>query len=979
VIKAGRIDIFIIHSGEDTVAAEKLFDLLSPHCDVFLDSRSIRPGDIWPDELERALKTAEMLAIVLSRNTGKSFYTKDEVAVAIQASREKKRRLVPIYLDCRPGEDVDRPYGLSIVQEVVGNSQDIDRIARKLLELIPYRDAKSSDSSVGAFSNQRDLAHRRQPESEHPPLWLSPLSAHVRGRPRRDIDILDPGFRAVPLVGRKSDLQSLFRWLQEEQKIAVTTLIGPGGSGKTRLAIELLECLPKGWQGGFLVADHARQFVAEEDFAVWSWQMPTLVVVDYASLLVDTLALWFSHLSNLQFAKHALRILLLERHADIKNGWYHDLADDTWHGHRVRELLSPVEPRHLSPLSQPEQRRQILEEGLKVARELGDPTEPNVALPEPGENRLFDLRLATARWDYPLLLLMASLSSPTGGLDATLELSRQDLAKELASRERDRLRQAAQDAGAKELLNHLYACVILCGGLSREDAGSVAESEFAALRRNYPGGSGQAVDDLARFLGASDWLPALTPDMFAEAFLLINLDQTKIKVAGRLASRAPEKMAATLIRTLQDFADEQLPLDLLREMAKEGKQNFSILRSIEENLSSDTLSLRQLRLFAVEVTRLLIHALVTNPASHPHAKTYLPRLWNNLSLRQSSVGEHKDALASMAEAIRLRRELATTNQDSFLSDLAVSLNNLATLEKIVGHNSDALVSLVECVDYYRKLAKANPNAFLAEFARSLNNLANLQINMDQRTEALISVREAVDVLRAESPANSALNSLVALSLDNLADCQNRNGDRGEALKSNIEAVGYYRSLAATDPSTFLAPLTKSLTNLAKLQSAMGHCHDALICFDEAINPRRILVDMNPAAFLPDLAELLRSLADLQRRVGQHRKALKSIEEALNQYRQLAGSGNSHWFLPDVAACLKSRAQIQSSLGTSVEALSSAREAVRILRELSSTNPALSVELAKSLDVFGDCLAAANQLPEARAAKHESWSLHAAGG
>jgi hypothetical protein len=168
-----------------------------------------------------------------------------------------------------------------------------------------------------------------------PHLRLISVAARIRRTPKREIDILDPAYQAVPLVGRKQDLQFLHDWLSPEARIAVTAMVGPGGSGKTRLALEILEQLSPNWQGGFLTAEEANRFLGKENLSEWSWQMPTLVVVDYAALMANTLARWFSELADHATPQHPLRILLLERHADPNSGWYRDLADGTWHGRAV--------------------------------------------------------------------------------------------------------------------------------------------------------------------------------------------------------------------------------------------------------------------------------------------------------------------------------------------------------------------------------------------------------------------------------------------------------------------------------------------------------------------------------------------------------------------------------------------------------------------------------------------------------------------
>jgi hypothetical protein len=63
--------------------------------------------------------------------------------------------------------------------------------------------------------------------------------------------VLNPVFRAVPLVGREPDLKFLHDWLSAKPKVAVTAMVGAGGSGKTRLALEFLQQLPDEGRGGF--------------------------------------------------------------------------------------------------------------------------------------------------------------------------------------------------------------------------------------------------------------------------------------------------------------------------------------------------------------------------------------------------------------------------------------------------------------------------------------------------------------------------------------------------------------------------------------------------------------------------------------------------------------------------------------------------------------------------------------------------------
>ncbi len=786
-----------------------------------------------------------------------------------------------------------------------------------------------------------------------PHLKLIPVEARIRKEPRREIDILNPAFQAVPLVGREQDLQFLHDWLGAGAGIAVTAMVGPGGSGKTRLALEFLQQLPPDWQGGFLTTEEAGRFLGQENLSEWSWRKPTLVVVDYAALLAGTLARWFAELADHAAPRHPLRILLLERHADPNSGWYRDLADGTFHGQTARDLFWPSEPRRVTPLDEAVQRRQVLLTGLHAAAALAPPGKSVSRLPDPGEDAWFDQRLAASQWADPLLLLMAAVIAVSDGLNAALKLSRPDLAKKLATRERDRVRNSVASPAAKDLLAHLYACVMLCGGLERDQAIEVAEEEFKAEHDEYPGGAGRAVKDLALYLGADHWLPALAPDLLGEALLPVTLGEKGPAVTARLSSVAPAGVASSLMRSAQDFgpAGERWPLEWLQALIAEGQSDPAILMEIEGALPEESLILRKL---AVEVTQLLIEKIAwsiqdAGPTS-PRVRSNAARLWNNLSVRQSEMGQRAEALTSIAEAVRIRRALAEANPDAFLPNLAMSLNNQANRQSEMGQRAEALTSIAEAVRHYRALAEANPDAFLPNLAMSLNNLANLQSEMGQRAEALTSIAEAVRIRRALAEANpDAFLPNLAMSLNNLANRQSEMGQRAEALTSIAEAVRHYRALAEANPDAFLPNLAMSLNNQANRQSEMGQRAEALTSIAEAVRHYRALAEANPDAFLPNLAMSLNNLANLQSEMGQRAEALTSIAEAVRIRRALA-EANPDAFLPNLAMSLNNLANRQSEMGQRAEALTSIAEAVRHYRALAEANPdAFLPDLAMSLN------------------------------
>jgi hypothetical protein len=122
--RPGGWDIFIAHASPDKATAEQLFDRLEADGHrVFLDARSLKPGDFWDLEIPRALKTARMIVILISHNYDAAHYLRAEVAQAVdQARNTGSPRVVPVYIDGTLPQGVSPPYGLGVVQAIDARS-----------------------------------------------------------------------------------------------------------------------------------------------------------------------------------------------------------------------------------------------------------------------------------------------------------------------------------------------------------------------------------------------------------------------------------------------------------------------------------------------------------------------------------------------------------------------------------------------------------------------------------------------------------------------------------------------------------------------------------------------------------------------------------------------------------------------------------------------------------------------------------------
>ena len=170
-------DVFIAHAGKDASTAEQLYDMLHQKCRVFLDSRCLELGDNWDLKLPAAQEASFLTVVLISSNTEKAYYQREEIAAAIDLARddEDKYRVIPIYLDQQGSKSKKVHYGLRLkhgltVSEDLSLAQCADRLLDTLNRLKPGKATGSAGAAV-AFPqhDQRGILH--QP----PANWSSPV------------------------------------------------------------------------------------------------------------------------------------------------------------------------------------------------------------------------------------------------------------------------------------------------------------------------------------------------------------------------------------------------------------------------------------------------------------------------------------------------------------------------------------------------------------------------------------------------------------------------------------------------------------------------------------------------------------------------------------------------------------------------------------------------------------------------------------
>nr|WP_271009790.1 hypothetical protein [Paucibacter sp. B51] len=362
------------------------------------------------------------------------------------------------------------------------------------------------------------------------------------------------GSRSVPLFGREGELQRLGSFLSGADPLRWLVIQGPGGAGKSRLALELCLSQREGWYAGFL-PDAER----ERDWLRWQPLVPTLIVLDYAtkdSARTRTLL----HALASRTMPEALyplacpvRVLLLLREADERS-LLEDIVARGDAEHALRQTGELKRPMKLGALSDP---WPLFEAAYQAAhRSLPERAHTLQALArlDAQERPLFALMLADA------MILASSKGSPElQSFDTGL------LMDEVIRRWRTKFWRPACEAaglGSGRAEETLLALATLSGGLPLQH-GRVPEVPIPGL---LPSWNPHLHPDLfAAMTGRepprTEVLP-LEPDLVGEHFVLSELSQKSTAECQALMAVAwranPLGSAAFLDRLSQTLRQDSL-------------------------------------------------------------------------------------------------------------------------------------------------------------------------------------------------------------------------------------------------------------------------------------------------------------------------------------------------------------------------------------------------------------------------------------
>ncbi|WP_189244150.1 tetratricopeptide repeat protein, partial [Planobispora rosea] len=635
----------------------------------------------------------------------------------------------------------------------------------------------------------------------------------------------------VPFEGRERELEDLLAWCGDPQAGRLQLLTGPGGVGKSRLAVELANRLWPRW-GVLEVGDDAEAEALSRWRAVNRRQV--LIVVDYAETRTGLSALLHEVAAD---EGKRVRVLLLARSA---GEWWRQLGAGSA---RVRQMVAAVGDEGITLAEQvtaDKSDRDLVAEAVPYFAEALKTQTPERFEVELGDDphRILDLHAAA------LVVVLRSMRADTGAIRVKLE----DVLEELLGHERRYWVQSAQARGFHQgaqglstlMVEQTVAAGVLLGARDRDQAVEVVG--------RVPGATASVlVADWLRELYPPDddreWLGRLRPDRLAELHVTRQLGGSPELLAACLESldeRQGRRALVTLARAAQEVeAAGRLLQRLLPRVADE----VGSIPAPRETLVALYEVLPYPSLVLAEAHALLARRILDSIPADAEAGERA-RWLSNLGVHLAALGRPAEALPVTEEAVTIRRELAERYPDRYAPALAASLSNLGIRFSELGRPAEALPAEQEAVTLYRELAQVYPDRYAPALAASLSNLGNHLAVLGRPAEALPAEQEAVTIRRelAERYPDRYAPALAA-SLSNLGIRFSELGRPAEALPAEQEAVTIRRELAERYPDRYRPDLARSLSNLGIRFSELGRPAEALPVTEEAVTIRRELAQV----------------------------------------------------------------------------------------------------------------------------------------
>jgi tetratricopeptide (TPR) repeat protein len=718
---------------------------------------------------------------------------------------------------------------------------------------------------------------RGQHESAHVKVQSAASSgaATENGTPASWSWLLDPELALVPFIGREKELATLSAWCEQADAASLRLVTGPGGIGKTRLALEL--CRRRPGPATRSVWVHPGQEAETIRALRPAAGQRTLLVVDNAetrpglqAMIAQLAADWDG----------GMRVLLLARNT---GEWFRALGvaspaswDLTAAAMRDRLVLAAtVQPDMTDP--------QIVRHGVTaVARAFGL------------RESVVNTRRSKVHKRQNILELLAEALAATmddAGLadtgTGTVPVDLRQRLNPLLSHEQEFWYERAEHSGVlgdgrgttRDLLRHAIAASCLL------EARSVQEAVALATRVVGIPSSAELTRWLDEICAASrSWTTAdgfLHPGRLAELLTIRELtaseslraacltDMTSaraVRAVSFLARAFPDYTEATsLLNSLLPCLPDRIagPHDQVRTLT----EALGVLPGPNAALAPAAIAL---------MLRLLGHLPgEVDPAQRAHWLEELSRWFGG-------AGDRAEAVLYAEEAVTIRREMTglTDLRASRLPGLIISLENLAGCLKAQGEQAQALAAIEEAVVVARELAAGDAGTYGPWLARLLVSLTVDLGDGADPAKRIAAVAEAVLLYRQAAQTKPGLyEGALAFAQEVLSQRHLDAGHTDDAISVGAEALAIYQVLLTGNHEQYRPNRARALDNQGVFLARAGRQPEALAAAQEAVREYAKLQRSRPGQFTRGHAFALEHLSNRYRSAGQHSRAAAARQQA----------------------------------------------------------------------------------------------------
>ncbi len=963
-----RYDVFVSYASQDNEVAQQVRGHLEGQgLRCWFAPKSIGGGQSFPVQIVEGIRNCRVLLVLVSPECNRSPHTEREI---ILADNEGLSMLPVRIRDFVPWSTLR--YFLANCQWIDAAAGPIDGYLDLIAETVksllssPWRREASGQVMTGP------LPAGVKPGST---LGIEPYGAYLPlKRPRPGLDSQQPSLwlqayqSFIPMINREGELESLKAFLSEEGFFRWQVIIGEGGIGKTRLAMEFAEqALAAGWHAGMLDGHGLKLFLQSPGFGQWRPMVPTLIVVDYAASKAEGLSVLLQQLADLDLhylgadqgdrAGATIRVLLIERHGEETCGWLQTLLQ-SGEG-QVKDRLQKPCYRGLTELLPPHSRdsedqkvdaetsRLIIQSTFESWARVTGRAAPG--LPDFSMEDWRRIQINTL--NRPLYLQMAAIHACEAGTADYLPLwGRGELIWGAVDRELEYIqRLCGSDGDLLAALNHTAA--ILCiGGIGLAQSGRqwqrILREEIQDITDKYSTreieGHRKAIFHEPITLSGDAETGLIQPDIVSEGFAATILLREQrefhfepVETLDRIIEWTGLKGWSNLIRLVQDLHGipdyvvdgrtrssfegvEQWPLSLVDS----GSCRPESLRELSEIIPERTESVRALGLRVHEI-------LVQETSVSDEEKAgYLIKLATHRHRgNPRDAAALRQALGEAEEAIELLRKTIPGKDP-----LDRRLVSLAKAHRESGWILDDLQFL-------------DPDpAILASWTRHdlLGALASLGRYPEDPGTITGQIAEARLVLEAPAPEDTQFLSEYADCLNNLTLRYRTLNDPPFAYALICRAVECGRKLVAVNWTLYAPQLARYLNNLAISHNELGRIEEAIASETESITIRREFLCKRPDEYAEPLILSLETLRSLLYGKGNLREVFQTLEEIINLLLDLAAR-NPHKFRPQLAYKYHDAGYFCYQNGEFEKGLSYTEKGLEIFRELYASEGARYLE------------------------------------